>query len=227
MDNKRILIFMVIIPSLLLIANQLGANNTWVFFVAQVPLLASALLWLFTPANCVAINNLADIGVDKSAENSEVDDKIIHSVIFELQQFLHQEIIIIENEVQRTALLVEEAFVGLAESLKSLQGLSNEQQQMIQLIMQSKNNVVNINEADSLFGFIEEVNLRLEKFVEIINSSKKNLEELSYTDEIANKLEYVIGLLAYIKSKKPIIIITIPIPIIIFHSIITSLSNCL
>jgi ribosomal protein S17E len=201
MNNKRILILMVIISSFLLLANQLGSNSTQVFFVAQAVILVSALLlWRLTlstvPEAVVGTEN------DKSEGMSEVDDKIIHSVIFELQQFLHQEVLIVENEIKRTALLVEEAVVGLSESFKSLQGLSNEQQQMIQLIMKSKTDIVNINETDSLFGFIEEVHVRLEKFMNIIDTSKQNLEELSYTDEISHEFEHVIGLLADIKAKK-------------------------
>ena len=191
---------MVIISSFLLIANQLGVNSVLFFFVAQAVTLGSSLLLLkLTVPRESVIKNTAE---DESTEMSDVDDKIIHSVIFELQQFLHQEVIIIENEIQRTALLVEEAVIGLSESFKSLQGLSHEQQQIIQLIMKSKSDVVSMDEAESLFSFIEKVNLRLEKFVEIINSSKKNLEELSYTDEITDKFEHVIDLLAEIKNKK-------------------------
>ena len=194
---------MVIISSSLALVNQLETQNGIFYIVFQsVTLACAVLLWRLTTPSAITINSHSNHDVKESDRMTEVDDKTIQSVIFQLQQFLHQEVVVIENEIQRTVLLVEEAVVGLSESFKSLQGLSNEQQQMIQLIMKSKTAVMNINEASTLSDFIEEVNVRLESFVGIINSSKQNIEELSYTDEITNKFEHVIGLLADIKSKK-------------------------
>ncbi len=70
--------------------------------------------------------------VERFEEMPDVDNVLIHNVVFELQQFLHQEINIIEAELNRTRLIVEEAVGDISSSFKDLQTLTTNQQTVIQ-----------------------------------------------------------------------------------------------
>jgi len=74
---------------------------------------------------------------NKLKQIADVDNVLIHNVIFELQQFLHQEINIIETELNRTKDIVKEAVDDIATSFKELQRLTVSQHTVIQ------NNMVN------------------------------------------------------------------------------------
>ena len=69
--------------------------------------------------------------VNEFEEMPDVDNVLIHNVVFELQQFLHQEINIIETELNRTRVIVEQAVGDIASSFKSLQKLTTNQQTVI------------------------------------------------------------------------------------------------
>ena len=131
---------------------------------------------------------------------SVVDDELIHSVIFELQQFIHQEINIVEQELKRTKQVVADAVTGISDSFKHLQGLSDEQQQMIQLLISHSGSMEDDKET-SLESFVVDSNKTLDDFVGvIINTSKQSLETMTYTDEMVAQFDSIFKLLAQVQG---------------------------
>jgi len=148
------------------------------------------------------------IDKDKSVNNNTnhegvmpvVDDELIHSVIFELQQFIHQEVDIVEKELQRTKMLVGDAVTGISDSFKHLQNLSEEQQQMIQLLISHSGNMEDGN-GGSLENFVTDSNSTLDDFVGvIINTSKQSLETMTYTDDMVMQFDSIFKLLSQVEG---------------------------
>jgi methyl-accepting chemotaxis protein len=131
---------------------------------------------------------------------SSVDAELIYSVIFELQQFLHQEINIIENELLRTNKLVEDAVIGISDSFKSLQGLSQRQQDMIQSLI-AYSSSLDSEENVSLEKFVKDSNTTLDNFVSaIVNTSKQSLETMSYTDDMVKQFDSIFQLISQVEG---------------------------
>ncbi len=129
-----------------------------------------------------------------------VDDELIHSVIFELQQFIHQEINIIEKELQRTKMLVADAVTGISQSFKDLDHLSDDQQQMIQLLISHSGNMED-GQGGSLENFVTDSNRTLDDFVGvIINTSKQSLETMTYTDDMVAQFDSIFKLLSQVEG---------------------------
>jgi methyl-accepting chemotaxis protein len=145
-----------------------------------------------------------DKPVNNSANNEGampvVDDELIHSVIFELQQFIHQEVEIVEKELQRTKMLVGDAVTGISDSFKHLQNLSEEQQQMIQLLISHSGSMEDGN-GGSLENFVTDSNATLDDFVGvIINTSKQSLETMTYTDDMVMQFDSIFKLLSQVEG---------------------------
>ena len=150
----------------------------------------------------------SQINKDKQLSNSAeyggampvVDDELIHSVIFELQQFIHQEINIIEKELQRTKMLVADAVTGISQSFKDLDNLSDDQQQMIQLLIAHSGNMED-GQGGSLENFVTDSNKTLDDFVGvIINTSKQSLETMTYTDDMVAQFDSIFKLLSQVEG---------------------------
>ncbi|PKI16143.1 methyl-accepting chemotaxis protein [Colwellia sp. 12G3] len=139
--------------------------------------------------------------VDENVEAMPVvDDELIHSVIFELQQFIHQEINIVEKELQRTKVLVADAVTGISESFKHLQNLSEDQQQMIQLLISHSGNMED-GKGGSLESFVTDSNKTLDDFVGvIINTSKQSLVTMTYTDDMVSQFDSIFKLLSQVEG---------------------------
>jgi len=130
----------------------------------------------------------------------EVDDELIHGVILELQQFISQEVNIIEKELERVKMLVSDAVTGISDSFKHLQGLSDEQQQMIQLLL-SHSGTMEDREHTSLETFVIDSNKTLDDFVGvIINTSKQSLETMTYTDNMVVQFDSIFKLLSQVEG---------------------------
>ena len=131
---------------------------------------------------------------------SVVDEELIHSVIFELQQFIHQEINIVEQELERTKEVVADAVIGISDSFKHLQSLSEEQQYMIKALI-SHSGSEEDDKGATLENFVIDSNKTLDDFVGvIINTSKQSLETMTYTDEMVSQFERIFKLLAQVEG---------------------------
>ena len=139
---------------------------------------------------------MAEIGQGMSV----VDDELIHSVSFELQQFINQEINIVEQELERTKKVVSDAVIGISDSFKHLQSLSEEQQYMIKILISHSGNAEE-GKGVSLANFVTDSNKTLDDFVGvIINTSKQSLETMTYTDEMVSQFERIFKLLAQVEG---------------------------
>lgn len=195
--NKALLLF-GLLASVVLIVNQWVFNNRLIFYFCQVFLLLVFCFLIYHQTNNQSVVN----GSQKNDIDGmpEVDNKLIHAFIFELQQFLHQEIGIIENELSRTRSLVEEAVVGISDSFKNLEGLSSQQQSMIKEMI-SHSTDLGDDKGTTLEGFVNDSNETLENFVSvIINTSKQSLETMSYTDDMVAQFDGIFKLLSQVEG---------------------------
>ena len=201
MNTTKVLYLTGAVISGLLIINQILISDDALFFIGIFVVL---LIFIFF---CYQHNKLesSDHNPQKKSftikENMpEVDDKLIHSVIFELQQFLHQEVNIIENELGRTRSLVDEAVGGIAENFKQLEGFSSLQQSMIKEII-SHSTDIGDEEGTTLQSFVHDSNETLENFVSvIINTSKQSLETMNYTDDMVTQFDGIFKLLTQVEG---------------------------
>jgi len=182
--------------SIILIINQLFFDNLVIFFSGTVFIL---FIFIFFIYQIEQVNNSRK-NLNSNDQMPEVDNKLIHAVIFELQQFLHQEVSIIENELNRTRSLVEEAVVGISESFKNLQGLSAQQQDMITEIIKHSSNIGD-DEGTTLESFVHHSNETLENFISVIvDTSKQSLETMNYTDNMVNQFDGIFKLLSQVEG---------------------------
>jgi len=201
--NKKLLLVGASFSILLLLNHTLWQNN-FLFYSLQSTLLFF-LLYMVYQAQKSSSSQPLDTEKAKQFSNEQmldVDHALFHDVVFELQQFLHQEIDIIENEIKRTKNLVEEAVGGISDSFKYLQGLSGEQQEMIKnLIKNSTSFSVDDSTESSLEDFVTQSNQTLDDFVSvIINTSKQSLETMSYTDEMVAQFDSIFKLLSQVEG---------------------------
>lgn len=196
MNQIKYALYLSCALSLLIWANYLFIQGETLF------VLLSSVLFILLVASTNKI--IKDASERNEIENSNtmpiVDDELIHSVIFELQQFIHQEVNIVEKELQRTKELVSEAVTGISDSFKHLQGLSADQQQMIQLLI-SHSESVGDDQSSSLESFVVDSNNTLDDFVSvIINTSKQSLETMTYTDDMVAQFDSIFKLLSQVEG---------------------------
>ncbi len=196
MSNQANLLNIAIAILLVIIIDYWLIKNEMIFVLMSSSLL---IILIFMAYKTKKIANQETLESDVN-EMSSVDDELIHSVISELQLFLHQEINIIENEAQRTAGLVEDAVIGISSSFKDLQLLSEEQNQMISVLI-SHTQTIGDDENSSLEDFVNNSNKTLEDFVSvIINTSKQSLETMSYTDKMVEQFDAIFKLLTQVEG---------------------------
>ncbi len=192
--NKKLYIFLQLVI-LLLVINQLFFQVTWLFYLCIIACFSSVLLLWFKQES----SNKQYAQLD-SSQMPEVDNQLIHEVINELQIFLHQEISIIDNEITRTASLVEEAIQGISDSFKSLESLTEQQQDMIKALI-NQNHDMGDEEGTSLESFVENSNKTLDDFVNVIvNTSKQSLETMSYTDDMVSQFDGIFSILTQVEG---------------------------
>lgn len=184
------------LSSIVVIINQLFITNSVIFFIGAT---VTLLIFVFLIYQEQQGDN-ASANLEKNEQMPDVDNKLIHEVVFELQQFLHQEVGIIENELNRARLLVEEAVVGISESFKNLQGLSAQQQGMTEEIIMHSSDIGD-DEGTTLESFVKHSNETLEDFISvIIDTSKQSLETMSYTDNMVTQFDGIFKLLSQVEG---------------------------
>lgn len=199
LTTKKLFVFAAGLSGCLLL-NHAYLQNDFFFYVAQSLLLAY-FVYMAYESMTLKIPQESKVTSTKKDNLLAIDHALFHEVVFELQQFLHQEIDIIDNEVARTKSLVEEAVGGISESFKYLQGLSGQQQTMIKDLIQNSTNLDYEDEELNLDSFVSQSNKTLEDFVGvIINTSKQSLETMGYTDEMVAQFDSVFNILAQVEG---------------------------
>jgi methyl-accepting chemotaxis protein len=117
-----------------------------------------------------------------------------------VNQLLNHQVDIVDNEVSRTLIFIQDAVEGMSVSFKHLQELSCEQQKMINLVINNHKNIGD-DKQTSLESFVQDSSNTLENFVNVIvNTSKQSLETMSYTDEMVSQFDSIFSLLSQVES---------------------------
>ncbi|TPH12751.1 methyl-accepting chemotaxis protein [Litorilituus lipolyticus] len=181
--------------TILIIVNQLVIESSAMFFVV-VTLLLFCLGYYFLILEKSSISNSSPA---KEQYIPDVDNELIHNVVFELQQFLQQEIKVIEAELNRTKLLIEEAVFGMSDSFKEMQSLTDEQQSMILQLIDNSHSFA--GGEGTLEDFVKDSDKTLDDFVNVIvNTSKQSLETMNYTDEMVTQFDGIFNILSQVES---------------------------
>jgi len=196
MSRVTNVLFLASALCLVQLLNFMLFENSTIFIISLLGLIVSIVFSIYL-LNKVSPGKRS---AEQLTEMSTVDDELIHSVIFELQQFIHQEVNIVEKELERTKTLVSDAVTGISDSFKYLQGLSDEQQQMIQLLITQSGSMED-ESGTSLESFVVDSNKTLDEFVGvIINTSKQSLETMAYTDDMVTQFDSIFKLLSQVEG---------------------------
>ena len=105
---------------------------------------------------------------------------------------------VINSEIDRATNLVQDAVVGMSQSFHKMKSLSDQQQEMINVLVQNTHgNDSGLNIQD----FIEGSSGLLEEFVTVvIQTSKQSLKTLSYIDDMVINLDQIFKLLDNVES---------------------------
>jgi len=197
--SRNNLVFMScfgIFCSSLLLINQFFFSIVVVSYLLVVCLL---LLFILLTKQIVTNNQVFSDPQNKDADN-KIDLQLVEDTFSELNQLLEQQIQVIDVELDRSKDIVKDAVSGIAQSFKSLESLSGQQQDMIAMVLNKHNSSGDKGELD-LHKFVEDSGNTLESFVEvIINTSKQSLETMAYTDEMVKQLDGIFTLLSQVEG---------------------------
>ncbi len=142
-----------------------------------------------------------DSKIDVSQTNSDEEYKeLLQRSLQEASVAVQQQVSIIENELDRTITLVNEATQGISFSFKHLQELSVTQQTMMNSLIDQQGSIGD-DECTSLECFVVDASKTLEDFVSvIISTSKQSLQAMAYTDDMLKQLDGIFSLLAAVES---------------------------
>ena len=155
--------------------------TVWLAWQASQETSSDTSLAYDTPSETISINQDAEL-------------------IGDIRRLMEHELIIFENEINRTCDLVREAVGGISSSFKELQGFSSEQHSMFEELITNTRSIGDDNDT-SLQSFVENSNNTLDEFVNVIvNTSKKSLETMSFTDEMVTQFDKIFNLLSQVES---------------------------
>ncbi|RHW77092.1 methyl-accepting chemotaxis protein [Colwellia sp. RSH04] len=195
MSLKRYVLGSSLILITLLVLNQLVFHSAYLFFIVII-LLISCTIYQFQ----MAVKTDLSQEVDEFGQHiPDVDNELIHKVIFELQQFLQQEVLVIEAELKRTKSLIEEAIIGMSDSFKEMQQLTDEQQIMIVQLIENSHSFA--GGEGTLEDFVKDSDKTLDDFVSVIvETSKQSLETMGYTDQMVERFDGIFNILSQVES---------------------------
>ncbi len=145
-------------------------------------------------------NNTLEKESQLSAKNEVNNDHEIKQTFSQVESAITQQTSVIETEIERTKVIVQDAVSGISDSFKYLQSLSVEQQGMINTVINTSQSLGDSDET-TLESFVQDSGKTLEDFVEvIINTSKQSLETMSYTDEMVKQFDGIFNLITQVES---------------------------
>lgn len=118
----------------------------------------------------------------------------------QISTLLSKQMLIVDNEINRTNELVGSAVGDISASFKCLQSLSIQQQDLVNKVVGNLSSTEG-NDDSIMENFIADTNKTLQDFVEvIINTSKNSLETLSFTDEMVAQFDSIFTLLGQVEN---------------------------
>jgi len=131
--------------------------------------------------------------------NQEQYQALVQSSFEEVAALVEQQSVIVENELNRTNILVREAVEGIAMSFKHLQTLSGQQQGMMSHVIEQQQG--HDEGGVTLEHFVADSSKTLDDFVNvIISTSKQSLQAMSYTDDMSKQLDGIFSLLSDVEG---------------------------
>ena len=193
MKNHKTMILLGIVISSLLIINSIVITSSYFALLLTFGLLA-VFVWQLKQHKSFIV---------EPSTKDDINQTGIRQVELSFEKInllLGKQVAIVDNEVNRTNSLVGSAVGDISNSFKCLQELCQLQQSLISQILDNVNSTDN-NEISMIDSFVQHTNDTLQEFVEvIINTSKKSLETLSYTDEMIVQFDSVFALLGQVEN---------------------------
>lgn len=140
------------------------------------------------------------VNIKTDSADSRFDAAAIETMLTSINDTLNEQIKSIEQEIERTKVLLREAIIGISSSFKELQGLNGSQQQLISQVLE---NITGFGDDHSttMEDFIRDSDATLEKFVEVIvSTSKQSLKTMAYTDDMVKQFDGIFSLITQVES---------------------------
>lgn len=194
MFNKEQVLILLLLTTIVLSINLLWIEWAWLSAVC-----------LATHFICLAIfyrlgKGHHHIQLKNEANQYSNDETAIKETLHQIEKVIGLQIDVIEKEINRTKLLVQDAVGGISESFQYLQSLSAEQQNMINSVIENSQGIGE-DHATTLEDFVADSGRTLESFVDvIINTSKQSLQTMSYTDDMVKQFDGIFNLISQVES---------------------------
>ena len=188
MKIDKVLVLLGIIATCMLLVESLVVSVNY-FSAVLILVVLSIFVWQLRQRE--TRDNLKLSGCAVSSD----DIQQVELSFQKISNLLSKQVIIVENEVNRANSFVEDAVGDISTSFKSLQALCESQQTLINQVLSS---VISSEEQEdsAIELFIHQTNQTLHDFVEVIvNTSKKSLENLSYTDDMISQYDSIFSFL--------------------------------
>jgi len=193
MKNNKTLVLLGIVISCLLVIDSLVFEQNLVTFSLVLCILC-VFLWQLKQSG-----GKEDFQSLKHAREQSDCRQIEHS-FQKISLLLSKQVSIVDNEIDRTNHLVGSAVGEISNSFKCLQELCELQQNLINNVL-SLINGTDDGDSSMINSFVNSTNETLQDFVGIIvNTSKKSLETLAYTDDMVAQMDEVYSLLGQVES---------------------------
>jgi methyl-accepting chemotaxis protein len=133
-------------------------------------------------------------------DSQQTHDKEIKLTLTKIANLLSQQMEIVDTEVDRASVLIEEATTGISDSFKDLKSLSDEQQDMLNAAIGNRQGTLD-EEGTTIESFVHDSSETLDTFVQVIlTTSKQSLEAMSFTEDMSKQLEGIFSLLGQVES---------------------------
>jgi len=194
-NNLRLILSAGGVIAIAILLDLLFIQSSYLSIIAAV-LLVTIFAYLIKEHNKVDLIQTTD----KTNENKSSTDQDIEKTLTDIASLLHQQLNIIDNEVDRASALIRDAVTGIADSFKYLKNLSEDQQQMLNSVINYQQGV-DEDKTMTIESFVHDSSETLEDFVQvIISTSKQSLEAMSFTNEMSKQLEGIFSLLGQVEG---------------------------
>ncbi len=191
--DKKLPLLGIVIVGLLFINFYVGA----VGYVTYIFLLVIIAIFVWQLRQQRKIGQLQVLPED----SNQADVRQVEQSFEKISRLLASQVDIIDNEVERANMFVGSAVGDISNSFKSLQALCESQQSLISQVLTGRAHSEQGGNQSIIDAFIHQTNSTLQEFVDIIiNTSKKSLETLSYTDDMIVQFDSIFSLLGQVEN---------------------------
>jgi len=187
------LLLIILFTSVALVLSHFYLNNTFILITCAIQIIFIFTLYTQLHRKESTLKR-SDMSLNKTLDT----DRELKQTFTQVQKVVCQQSVIIETEVNRTKVIVQDAVTGISDSFKHLQQLSMEQKEMINTVVKKGDSG---EDETTLESFVHDSGETLDSFVDvIINTSKQSLETMSYTDEMVKQFDGIFNLLTQVEG---------------------------